>query len=213
MSISTATIALAALVLSGQEYAPQQDGPQRVAPRGTYAQSCTGEYVNQGRLYADCRDRRGGVRGTSIELNRCSSSDIANDDGRLICGNHRGDYEGRPGNGGGNGGGGNGGGGNGGGGNGNGGGWEGRNNVIVVYRDADFRGPSREFRGEVRNLANSGFNDTISSMVFRGEWLACTDADFRGQCQTFRNDVRNLARRGMNDRISSLRPVRRDDRW
>ena len=50
-----------------QERAPQQDGgPQRVAPRGSYTQSCSGDYVNQGRLYADCRDERGRLRGTSI---------------------------------------------------------------------------------------------------------------------------------------------------
>ncbi len=52
-----------------QEAAPYAPGGQeRVAPRGDYRDSCSGEYVNRGRLYADCRDRRGNVRGTSIEL-------------------------------------------------------------------------------------------------------------------------------------------------
>jgi hypothetical protein len=81
-----------------QESAPAVDngnGPQRVAPRGSFADSCSGSYVNQGRLYADCRDPRGNVRGTSIELARCSSSDIGNDNGRLVCHNVRGDFEGR----------------------------------------------------------------------------------------------------------------------
>lgn len=80
---------------SGREYAPSQDEPLRVAPRGSFADSCSGSYVNQGRLYADCRDTRGNVRGTSIELARCSSSDIGNDDGRLVCHNVRGDFENR----------------------------------------------------------------------------------------------------------------------
>ena len=93
-----------------QDFAARQnDEPQRVAPRGSFADTCTGAYVNQGRLYADCRDTRGNVRGTSIELARCSSSDINNSDGLLVCGNVRGEYEGRDnggrGNGGGNGGG------------------------------------------------------------------------------------------------------------
>ncbi len=79
----------------GQEYTTSQDGPQRVAPRGSFADSCSGSYVNQGRLYADCRDTRGNVRGTSIELGRCSSSDIGNNNGLLVCNNVRGDYEGR----------------------------------------------------------------------------------------------------------------------
>lgn len=202
--------AVAVLLASGQQYAPppSDSGPQRVAPRGSYAQSCTGSYVNQGRLYADCRDRNGRVRGTSIELNRCSSSDIGNDNGLLVCYGHRGSYEdnnnnrpgrpgdndnrpGRPG---------------------QGGGWGNNRTSITVYRDADYRGASMTFRDEVANLQSSGFNDAISSMRFQGRWEACTDAYFRGQCQVFEDDVRNLSRWGMNDRISSLRPVR-GGRW
>ena len=192
---------------------PVQAGPgaQRVAPRGGYAQTCSGEYTNQGRLYADCRTRNGQIQGTSIQLNLCGNYEIQNTDGRLTCGPHRGDIEDggygrpdrpgwpgrpdrpdrpgwpdRPGN----------------------GGW-GRN-VITVYRDADFRGESRVFRGEIGNLENEGFNDVISSMRFEGAWEACTDSYFRGYCQTFTDDVRNLSWTGMNDRISSLRPVRRN---
>ena len=173
----------------------------RGAPRGSYAESCTGSYVNQGRLYADCRDRRGNMRETSIELARCSSSDIGNDNGLLVCYNHRGDYEdnGRPGNGNGNGGGWGGG---------NGGGWG--NRSITVYRDANFRGQSMTFREEIPNLRNSGMNDAISSMrLGRGSWEVCEDANYRGRCQIIDGDVSNLGRTGWNDRISSLRPARR----
>ncbi|MBB4798878.1 hypothetical protein HNP32_002632 [Brevundimonas bullata] len=181
----------------------------RGAPRGSYAQSCTGSYVNQGRLYADCRDRRGQMRETSIELARCSSSDIGNDNGLLVCYNHRGDYEdnGRPG-------GGNGGnpGWPGGPGGGNGGGWG--NTSITVYRDANYRGQSMTFRQEVPNLRNSGLNDAISSMrLGRGSWEVCEDANYRGRCQIIDGDVTNLGRTGMNDRISSLRPARRGGNW
>lgn len=181
----------------------------RGAPRGSYAQSCTGSYVNQGRLYADCRDRRGQMRETSIELVRCSSSDIGNDNGLLVCYNHRGDYEdnGRPG-------GGNGGnpGWPGGPGGGNGGGWG--NTSITVYRDANYRGQSMTFRQEVPNLRNSGLNDAISSMrLGRGSWEVCEDANYRGRCQIIDGDVSNLGRTGMNDRISSLRPARRGGNW
>ncbi|MBJ7486168.1 beta/gamma crystallin-related protein, partial [Brevundimonas sp.] len=102
-------------------------------------------------------------------------------------------------------------GGNNGGGN-NGGGWGGGNNgrdSVTVYRDANFRGQSQTFSGEIYNLGNSGFNDAISSMQFRGTWEACTDSNFRGQCQQFDGSVSNLDRWGLNDRISSIRPVRR----
>jgi hypothetical protein len=193
---------------AGQEFAPQiPGGPERVAPRGDYRSSCSGEYVNRGRLYADCRTNRGQIRGTSIELNRCADYEIRNNDGLLVCGPHRGEYEDRPGGGGG----------------GwpdrpdrpdrPGGGWGGGRQSVTIFRDANFRGASFRFDNEMPNLANTGFNDAISSMQFRGEWEACTDAYYRGHCQTFRDDVRNLQRWGMNDRISSLRPVRRGGRW
>lgn len=198
--------AVAALSGGVQERAPQQDGgPQRVAPRGSYTQSCSGDYVNQGRLYADCRDERGRLRGTSILLQQCSQYDIANRNGLLVCGPNRGEYEYDSTSGGNNGGG-------------NGGGW-GNRASITVFRDSNYRGASQTFDGEVRDLSRSGMNDQISSMQFRGEWEVCTDANFRGYCQRFTGDVRNLSNYGINDRISSLRPVRgggrdRDrDRW
>ncbi|KQW79594.1 beta/gamma crystallin-related protein [Brevundimonas sp. Root1279] len=192
-----ALVVAAALSGGGQQAAPYAPGGQeRVAPRGDYRDSCSGAFVNRGRLYADCRDRRGEIRGTSIELNRCSDYEIRNNDGLLVCGPVRGQWEDRPG-----------GGGNGNGGwNGGGGSW-GRNSV-TVYRDANFRGTSMRFNNEIPNLANSGLNDAISSFELRGDWEFCTDAYFRGQCRIFRSDVSNLRSLGMNDRISSLRPVR-----
>lgn len=189
----------AAAVVSGGAAPAVQDGPMRIAPRGSYRESCSGEYVNRGRLYADCRTSRGQVRGTSIELARCSSYEITNREGLLVCGPNRGEYEDRPG-------GGNNGGGNGGGG-GRPGGGGGRSSVIV-YRDADFRGATFRFEDEVQNLANTGFNDAISSLQLRGDWEVCTDAYFRGQCVVVRDNVGNLRNSGLNDRISSMRPVR-----
>lgn len=191
--------ALAAAMASGQDYAQQ-----RVAPRGGYTQSCSEAYVNRGRLYADCRDMRGRMRGTSIELNRCGNYEIRNNDGLLVCGPVRGEYEDRPGRPGG----------PGNGGPGNGGGWGGRSS-ITVYRDADYRGGNLTFQDGVPNLANSGLNDRISSMQLRGAWEVCTDAYYRGTCRVFQGDVRNLNNSGLNDRISSLRPAGRGNggRW
>ncbi len=109
----------ASLAVAGSLSVPQTaEAQSRGAPRGSYADSCNGAYVNQGRLYADCRDTRGNYRSSSIDLNACSSSDIGNDNGLLVCHNVRGSYEN-------NGGGNNGGGWNGGN---NGGGWNGGNN-------------------------------------------------------------------------------------
>lgn len=204
---AAAVLATAGLATVGLAGIPQTaEAQSRGAPRGSYAQTCEGAYVNRGRLYADCRDSRGNYRPTSIELARCSSSDIGNDNGLLVCYNHRGDYEnssggGRPP----------------GGGWGNdrpGGGWGGGGrDSITVYRDSDYRGQSATFTGEVPNLSSTGLNDQISSMRFNGAWEACTDSQFRGNCQVFRDSVRNLSDFGMNDRISSIRPARGGWGW
>ena len=193
---SAAAIAFGGLALA----APSESAAQsRVAPRGSYAQSCSGSYVNQGRLYADCRDTRGQIRGTSIELNRCSNNDIANDDGRLVCGRHRGDIEqGRPGQGGRPGGGWD-----------NGGGWNNGRQSITLYRDSQYRGDSRTFNGEMESLSQSGFNDLASSIRLRGVWEVCEHSFYRGRCEIIDGDVTSLSQYGLNDRISSLRPVRR----
>lgn len=187
----------AAAMMSGVE-APIQE---RGAPRGDYRDSCSGEYVNRGRLYADCRTRRNDIRETSIELRRCSDYEIRNDNGILVCGPYRGDDEGRPGGGGGYPGG-------------PGGGWNGGRQSIVVYRDANYRGQAMQFNGEVSNLRNTGMNDAISSFQLRGAWELCTDANFGGRCTVFDVDVQNMAQWRLNDSISSLRPARRGGgRW
>ncbi len=191
---------LLAAALTAAMSSPVEPLQQRVAPRGSYAQTCSGAYVNQGRLYADCRDMRGQMRGTSIELARCSDSEIGNDNGRLICGRFRGDYEdSRPGQPGGGWDGGNGGG--------NGGGWN--RSSITVFDNANYRGESRRFDEADSNLGRTPMNDRISSMRVQGRWEVCTDANFRGQCRIIDGDVRNLGSTGFNDRISSLRPVGR----
>jgi hypothetical protein len=181
---------LAAMAVVSGGAAPVQDG-QRVAPRGSYRESCSGEHVNRGRLYADCRTSRGQVRGSSIDLARCSRHEIVNNEGLLVCGPNRGDYEGRPGNGR------------------PGGGWGGGRASATIYRDADFRGATFRFEDEIPNLSSTGFNDAISSLELRGDWEVCTDAWFRGQCVILRDNVGNLRNSGLNDRISSMRPIGR----
>lgn len=211
--------ATAVLATAGVVSVPDAaEAQSRGAPRGSYAQSCSGAYVNQGRLYADCLDTRGRARSTSIELAPCSSSDIGNDNGLLVCQGVRGQFEN---NGGGNGGGWNGGGGGNNGGN-NGGGWGGGNNgggwnsgrnSITVFADRDYRGAFQTFRGEQYNLSNTDFNDRISSIQLNGPWEVCSDSGFRGYCQVIEGNVRNLNNTGLNDRISSMRPLRGGGRY
>jgi hypothetical protein len=199
MTIKTASISIAlvatAVLLAPSSASAQRGGADR-APSGSYERSCNNISVSGGRLYATCRDVGRNQRPSSLNLSRCSGSDIGNDNGLLVCAGTRGDWEretgggrpdgGRPGN-----------------------GWGAASRgSITVYKDANFNGERATFRGEVYNLASTGLNDAISSMEMRGAWEACTDSNFRGQCQIFEGDVRNLSRWGFNDRISSLRPVR-----
>lgn len=218
MSMKIATAAAAAvstLVLIIPATASAQRGRPEL-PRGSYVQSCTDISMRGGRLYAECTDTRRNRLATSIDASACRG-DIGNVNGLLTCNGATGRFEGRDNNGGWNGGGnhgGNQGGWNGGNHGGNDGGWGGgRNASITVYRDANFRGPSQTYDGEISNLGRSGFNDAISSMRMRGRWQACEDANFRGQCFEFDGEVANLSRYRLNDRISSLRPVRGGGRW
>lgn len=153
---------------------------QGVVPQGSYAQSCSGAFVNQGRLYANCRGSRGSMLASSIELAACSNSDIGNNNGLLVCAGVQGRME-------------------------SGGGSPPQS--VTVYADANYSGASATFSGPMSNLASSGWNDQISSMQLQGRWTACSDANFGGTCQTFSGNVRNLSGSGLNDQISSLRPA------
>jgi len=153
---------------------------QGVVPQGSYSQSCSGAFVNQGRLYANCRGVRGSTQGSSIDLAACSNSDIGNNNGLLVCAGVQGRVE-------------------------NSGG--GPAASATVYANASYSGASTTFSGPMPNLASSGYNDQISSMQLQGSWHACSDANYGGTCQTFSGNVRNLSGSGLNDQISSMRPV------
>lgn len=117
---AAAVVAASGLALSAAASPRIQD-----TPGGTYSQSCSNAYVNQGRLYAQCLDTRGQRFSTSIEVAPCTAaaSDIGNDDGVLVCQGTRGRRENTSG--GGNAGDNNGGGNGGWSGGGNGGNWSG----------------------------------------------------------------------------------------
>jgi hypothetical protein len=82
---------------------------------------------------------------------------------------------------------------------------------ITVYQDFNYRGASRSFDREARDLRSLEWNDKISSLrIGSGVWELCREIEFR-DCQTFRSDEPELGRlRGWNDAISSLRRVDSD---
>lgn len=82
---------------------------------------------------------------------------------------------------------------------------------LTAYQDNDYRGASRTFDREVRDLRSVGWNDKISSLrVGSGVWELCRETDFR-DCRSFRSDEPELGRlQGWNDAVSSLRRVDSD---
>jgi hypothetical protein len=81
---------------------------------------------------------------------------------------------------------------------------------LTLYEHADYRGGTRTFARDQRDLASQGFNDKASSFrIESGTWELCIHADYR-DCRTFRADEGDLARlQGWNDAISSVRRVGR----
>ena len=79
---------------------------------------------------------------------------------------------------------------------------------IEAYTQPDFRGTAITFDGDVDNLRNSGFNDSIQSMrITGGNWEACEDRDYGGSCLVFGpGDYRRLPPQ-LDRAISSLRRV------
>ena len=60
-------------------------GYQNGLPAGDYVQTCRNMRMDGNRLLAECQKRDGGWRRTSLDASSCSSP-IANDNGRLVCG-------------------------------------------------------------------------------------------------------------------------------
>jgi beta/gamma crystallin len=79
---------------------------------------------------------------------------------------------------------------------------------LTVFQDYDYRGASKTFDRDQRDLRSAGWNDKISSLrLGSGAWELCRQIDFR-DCQVFRADEPELGKlRGWNDQISSLRRV------
>ncbi len=80
---------------------------------------------------------------------------------------------------------------------------------ILVFEDAEYRGPNATFRQDVTDLRSFGLNDRISSLRVspRETWEVCEHSGYRGRCQVFYGDEPDLRSRGWSDIISSMRRV------
>jgi hypothetical protein len=80
--ILTSAAFAGALIASAVAMAQERYAP----PAGSYLQSCRNAHIYGHHLTADCRRADGAWEQTSLfDLNRCSG-DIANANGRLVCG-------------------------------------------------------------------------------------------------------------------------------
>lgn len=190
------TITKTALLAGFVAVAAAFGAPANAAPQGSYTQTCRSIEDRDGNVYAECRTRRGTYERSQLSFRGCVG-DLGNDDGKLFCLDTGGvrrygmwydndrdhDRDGR---------------------------WRDRrdNTRAVVYRDANYNGPSVALDRGIRNLKSIGFNDKISSIRIqgRGAWLVCDRSDYQGRCIRV-NDVRNMRDLRMNDDISSMRPL------
>ena len=78
---------------------------------------------------------------------------------------------------------------------------------VELFEHDDFKGRSLSVRGNLADLADSDFNDIVSSLiVHQGRWELCSDARYRGNCKAY-GPGRYPNVRGNNDEYSSIRRV------
>jgi hypothetical protein len=79
---------------------------------------------------------------------------------------------------------------------------------ITLYSQPNYQGPSRNWSGDVDNLADQGFNDLAQSAKVEGRWRVCEDSKLRGRCVELSGDVPDLAAMRMTVAISSFENLR-----
>ncbi|THD62784.1 beta/gamma crystallin-related protein [Phenylobacterium sp.] len=197
--MTRALVLAAAIAMTLAAGAAQSQPRGAQPPPGNYFQTCrnvsTAGYGPGATMTAECRDRNGRWRPTSVRFMGCDRID--NRDGQLVClppgpggpppyGPPPGPppYGPPPGPGMGHG-------------------------RLTLFSAPGFGGRPFSTEREITNLPRE-YNDRAMSLRIEGRraWMVCTDSDFRGRCQVFDRDVPDLGRVGMAGQVSSMRPVR-----
>ncbi|HEX3364862.1 beta/gamma crystallin-related protein [Phenylobacterium sp.] len=187
-AIILAAAAAAACLAAGATQA-QPRGAQ--PPPGNYFQTCrnvsTSGFGRDATMTAECRDRDGRWRSTSLRFDGCNR--IENREGVLSCLPAPGYAPPGPGPG-------------------PGGPGAGRP-TLTLFNGPNFGGRPFTTQSEITNLPRQD-NDRAMSLRIDGRqpWQVCTDSNFRGRCQVFDHDVPDLRQFGLAGQISSMRPVR-----
>ncbi|MBI5940240.1 MAG: peptidase inhibitor family I36 protein [Caulobacterales bacterium] len=159
-------------------------------PGGSYRASCSNVNAyrgpNGGKIVtARCRMANGGWFQSSLRFDGCRG-DIANINGRLICGSNPGPVPGGnpgplpPGS-------------------------------LTLFGQPGYRGSSVVLRGPAPSLTPWGFGDKAKSLQIRGRgrWQVCTKVNYGGRCEIIGDSVYDLATWQLRNQISSARPVGR----
>jgi len=78
---------------------------------------------------------------------------------------------------------------------------------FVIYKGANFKGPSHTVKGEVNNL-EGGFAGEAQSLIVRGgNWEVCTEHHFRGNCYVLGPGEYPSLDSSLNKRIVAVRFV------
>jgi Beta/Gamma crystallin len=190
-----AVVAAAGLAAGGAQAQPQARGAQ--PPPGNYFQTCrnvsTYGFGRDATMTAECRDRGGRWRSTSIRFAGCDRID--NRDGALFCLPAGGYPPPGPG--------------PGGPGPGPGPGPGMGVPTLTLFSAPNFGGRPFTTQRDITNLPRQD-NDRAMSLRIEGRrpWMVCTDSDFRGRCQVFDHDVADLRQFSLAGKISSMRPTR-----
>jgi hypothetical protein len=77
---------------------------------------------------------------------------------------------------------------------------------ITLFDHPQYGGAKLTMRTGTADLANTGFNDRVSSIIVHsGEWEVCSEANFGGTCVYLPPGKYAIFQQGLDDQISSLR--------
>ncbi len=163
-------------------------------PGGSYRASCNNVNAYRGSnggkiVTARCRMANGGWFQSSLRFDGCRR-DIANINGRLVCGSSPGPGLGPV---------------------------PGGNpgplppGSLALFGQPGYRGSSVVLRGPTPSLTPWGFGDKAKSLQIRGRgrWQVCTKVNYGGRCEIVGDSIYDLATWRLRNQISSARPVGR----
>jgi len=77
---------------------------------------------------------------------------------------------------------------------------------FIVFKQANFKGPSQKIKGQVENLPGGGFGREVSSLIVRGGfWEVCSRDHFKGDCHVLGPGEYPSLSPALHDRVVAIR--------